>query len=99
MTAGLIWLVSILITYAIHIVSSVIIPKTTIHEVVFNFMFMLLFWVAGIVLLAETVPNAYSYNNRGDMTQGDWGCRIAAGVKICCRKIRSTAKSFPFYIA
>lgn len=79
MSAGLLWLFSILLTYAMHIVSSVITPKTTIHEVVFNFLFMLMFWTAGIVELAETVPNAYPFGDRPGMTQADWGCRIAAG--------------------
>jgi len=79
MSAGLMWLFTILVTYAIHIVSSVITPKTTIHEVVFNFLFMLMFWTAGIVELAETVPNSYSVNFNRPMEQGDWGCRVAAG--------------------
>ncbi|OQV22647.1 hypothetical protein BV898_03472 [Hypsibius exemplaris] len=79
MSAGLLWLFSILLTYAMHIVSSVITPKTTIHEVVFNFLFMLMFWTAGIVELAETVPNSYPYNNRPGMESSDWGCRVAAG--------------------
>lgn len=85
MSAGLMWLVAILLTYALHIVSSVITPKTTIHEVVFNFLFMLMFWTAGIVELAETVPE---YNRSGmlapdyyrsTMAASDWGCRVAAG--------------------
>jgi hypothetical protein len=78
-SAGLVWTFTSLITYFSHIVSSVIIPKTTIHEVVFNFLFMLMFWTAGIVELAETVPNAYPYGNRPGMLMSDWGCRVAAG--------------------
>ncbi|XP_055333227.1 uncharacterized protein LOC129584853 isoform X1 [Paramacrobiotus metropolitanus] len=79
-TAGLVWVTAVLLTYAMHIVSSVIVPKTTIHEVVFNFIFILMFWTAGIVELAETIPNAWAFPpNRVDMAQGDWGCRVAAG--------------------
>jgi len=78
-TVGLVWVTCVLLTYAVHIVSSVIVPKTTIHECVFNFMMILIFWTAGIVELAETVPNGWGYGARPDMAQGDWGCRIAAG--------------------
>lgn len=57
---------------------------------------MLMFWTAGIVELAETVPNSYPVNYvndnvvggrtvgsgaRGGMEQADWGCRVAAGVR------------------
>jgi len=76
-TVGLVWVTAVLVTYAIHIVSSVIVPKTTIHECVFNFMMVLIFWTAGIVELAETVSNGWG--TRMNMEQGDWGCRIAAG--------------------
>jgi len=76
MSAGLLWVFCILLTYAMHIVSSVITPKTTIHEIVFNFLFMMMFFTAGIVELAETCTNAYI---RPQMETADWGCRIAAG--------------------
>jgi len=78
-SAGLVWVFASLLTNFIHIVSAVIIPKTTIHEVVYNFALMLMFWTAGIVELAETVPNANSFGNRPGMSQGDWGCRVSAG--------------------
>lgn len=78
-SAGLVWVFATLIAYFSHIVSAVIVPKTTIYEIVFNFIFMLEFWTAGIVLLSATVPNAYPYGSRPGMSQPDWGCRVAAG--------------------
>lgn len=94
MSAALTWLFSILVTYLFHIVSSVIIPKTTILEIIMNFLLALMCWTAGIVELAETVTNAWGPNgvngppiplaNSSEtidqrITNSDWGCRIAAG--------------------